>query len=299
MSDYESAENRFITVGGVTYAYRLFGLTIRTPLFLFIHFRGNMDSWDPKLLNPIALTRPIILIDNSGVGRSTGTISSTFAGWAKNVADVLSALSIPCVDVLGFSMGGYAAQMLALNHPSLVRKLIIAGSGPSIGPGVENAPTGPFKALAKGDTEEDHRKAFLLSFFQPSDKGQKAGNASWKRITSARRDHIGYLDKDNTRLQVDVAKRFMDPNLKAEGSYDRLGELKIPVLVVNGSNDLLIPTVNSWVLWKKLINAEAALHIFPECGHGFLNEYAGQLSKLIIEFLDGDGERSKGIRSLL
>lgn len=137
MSTYETAETKYIEVDGVKFAYRHFGALSsgNLPLVFNIHFRGTMDHWDPELINPIAATRPVVLIDNSGVGRSSGEVPDSYAGWAANIIAVVEALRLDKVDVIGFSMGGFVAQLIALDAPHLVRRLIIAGSGPSQGEG--------------------------------------------------------------------------------------------------------------------------------------------------------------------
>ncbi|KAJ8098585.1 Alpha/Beta hydrolase protein [Lipomyces tetrasporus] len=278
--------DQFIDVKGVRYAYRYFGAATEIPLVFNIHFRGTVDHWDPDFINPIASTRPVILIDNSGVGRSSGEIPESYAGWAKNIVDVIEALGIKQVDVFGFSMGGFVAQLIALNAPHLVRKLILAGTGPSAGPDVKNGEPEYLGLLSNAATEEENHNAFLKTFYSPSDKKQALAELWWKRMTSARTDRVDYVGPDGTQRQLAAAVKWLGGEFREEGSYDRLDQIKIPVFIANGSNDLLIPTVNSWVLWKKMVNADAHLHLFPDSGHGFLNEYADIFSKQVISFLD-------------
>jgi pimeloyl-ACP methyl ester carboxylesterase len=177
MSTYETAENKFITVDGIKYAYRLFGAPTGTPLYLSIHFRGNMDWWDPVLVNPLAVHRPILLIDLPGTGRSDGQIGESYKVWAQSVISVVQALHIPAIDVLGFSMGGFTAQLLALDYPKLVRHLIIAGSGPSIGDGIDGGDFANTLTVANAVGEEDSRAALLKTFFPLSAKKQAVGAA--------------------------------------------------------------------------------------------------------------------------
>ena len=286
MSTYETAEDEFIEVNGIKYAYRYFGASKDIPLVFNIHFRGTMDHCDPDLINPIARTRPVILVDNSGVGRSGGEVPETFAQWAQNVIDVIVALKIKQIDVLGFSMGGYVAQLIALNAPFLVRKLILAGTGPSEGPGVTRGKSEDFALLAGAVTEEDNRIGFLKTFYSLSDKKQAIGESWWERMTSARKNRSDYLGPEGTQKQIAAVMNWLGENSRELGSFDRLDRIKIPVYIANGSKDVLVPTENSLILWRRLINAEAHLHIFPDSGHGFLNEYADIFSKQIIMFLD-------------
>ncbi|KAL5617532.1 hypothetical protein FOBRF1_006280 [Fusarium oxysporum] len=293
MSTYETAQNQFITVDGIKFAYRRFGAKQGVPLTLCMHFRGTMDHWDPALINPIAAKRPIITIDNAGVGRSEGEVPKQYKQWAQYYINVLRALGVNKTDVMGFSMGGCVAQLVALNGKDLVRRLILCGTMPSTGEGVVPAPSlKAFNALNAAKTEEDHKEAFLMSMFNTSDKSRAAGEAAWKRITNARKDRTDHVDPANARRQGIAFAKFMDPKQAKDASYDRLEELRIPVLIANGSEDLLLPTENSIVIWKKLKNAQAQLHLYPDSGHGFLYQYADDFSKLINIFLDDEPKLS-------
>jgi pimeloyl-ACP methyl ester carboxylesterase len=163
MTTYETAEPHFLKVNGTHFAYLRFGSTTRTkvPLVFLQHFRGTFDHWDPELINPIAAVRPVILIDNSGVGKSDGAVPETYAEWASNVIGVIGTLNIPQIDLLGFSMGGFVAQMVALNAPTIVRKLILAGTGPSAGDGVEAGDSAATQRLATASSEQEAHDAFL------------------------------------------------------------------------------------------------------------------------------------------
>lgn len=157
MSTHEAAETRFVFVNNTTFAYRLFGASSGTPLVFLQHYRGTMDHWDPLVLNNLALNRPIFLIDYAGTGRSTGTTPTTFAGFADDIASVLVALAIPAIDLLGFSIGGFAAQMVAIKYPELVQHLILAGTGPSATEGLEPTGEGIFEGLTSAVTLEENK----------------------------------------------------------------------------------------------------------------------------------------------
>jgi pimeloyl-ACP methyl ester carboxylesterase len=288
MTTYGTAEIQYVEVNGTSFAYLRFGSIAKTevPLVFLQHFRGTFDHWDPELIDPIATVRPVILIDNSGVGKSSGTVPGTYAEWAQNVIDVVKALNIPRVDLLGFSMGGFVAQMTALNAPTVVRKLILAGTGPSAGEGVEGGDPLATQRLATASNEQEAHDAFLTAFYSLTPKKQALGDTWWKRMNAARSNRSDYIGSEGTNAQIGAIVRWVNRDFASEGSYDRLHELKIPILIANGDNDILIPTVNSWVMFKKLTNADAHLHLFPDVGHGFLNEYAGQFSELINIFLD-------------
>ncbi|GJN67601.1 alpha/beta-hydrolase [Purpureocillium lilacinum] len=287
MATYETASDRFITVGDIRFAYRWLGRRDGIPLVLLMHFRGTMDHWDPALINPLAAVRPVILIDNAGVGRSGGEVPKTFTGWAQHYIDVIRALGVKRADVMGFSMGGCVAQLVALNAPKLVRALVLCGTIPSEGEGVIRAPIGPFNQLKAAATDDEDRKAFLETFFTKSERSQAAGRASWERIVNARPNRTPAVPAAAAHRQAIAFAKFMDPKQAKDASYDRFHELKLPVLIANGNEDLLLPTENSILMWKKLSSLGAQLHLYPDSGHGFLFQNAGPFSALINTFLDG------------
>lgn len=197
-----------------------------------------MDHWDPALINPIAAARPVVLIDNAGVGSSQGEIPKTYTVWAQHYIDVISALGYQSVDIMGFSMGGCVAQMVALNAPSLVRRAIFCGTTPSTGPGVVNADLGPFNHLSAATSDQEHREAFLDTMFNTSPRSRAAGEAAWRRITGARADRSKHVDLTGARRQGIAFVKFMDPKQAANASYDRFHELKMPILIANGKSNL-------------------------------------------------------------
>jgi pimeloyl-ACP methyl ester carboxylesterase len=288
MATYATAEPQFIEVNGTRFAYLRFGSTAKTtiPVVFNQHFRGTFDHWDPELIDPIAAVREVILIDNAGVGKSGGAVTGHFAVWGDNIANVIKALGLSQVDLFGFSMGGFVAQTVALNHPHLIRKLILAGTGPSAGEGIEGGDLAVFQRLAAASTEEESRGAFVEGFYSLTPAKQALGNKWWKRFTTARQNRSDYVGPEGTKVQIDAAIRWGSRDNASEGSYDRLHEIKIPVLIGNGAKDIIVPTVNSWVMFSRLTNADAGLHLYPDTGHGFLNEYAGQFAYDINQFLD-------------
>jgi pimeloyl-ACP methyl ester carboxylesterase len=282
MSTQQTAKTQYVDVNGVKLAYRRFGRSTGIPLVMHIHFRGTMDHWDPALINPLAEAREIILLDNSGVGKSPGEVPDNYTAWAKVVIDLVSALGIKKIDMLGFSMGGFVAQLVALNAPHLVRRLILAGTGPSAGEGVEAGSNEAFRILSIAKTPEEGEAAFLKTFYSLSEEKQALGRTWWKRINERSvEERADYLGPEGTQRQTEAVIKWASG---IDGTYDRLGEMKIPVLVANGDNDIIIPTANSFVLKKRIPNAY--LHIYPDTGHGFLFEYASLFSKHVNIFLD-------------
>ena len=200
MTTYGTAETRCAIVQGKRVAYRIFGAHIGpgqnimpaegSPRILLMnqHFRGTMDHWDPSFINPICVTRTILLFDSYGVGRSEGEVPSTYQGWAKAATDLLEMLGIGQVDVFGFSMGGYTAQIIAIEYPELACSLILAGTGPSVGLGWTMASGEAFQVLRCADGEEQLNQALIKSFFLDTEEGRQAGQAYIDRMRTSRND---------------------------------------------------------------------------------------------------------------
>ncbi|CAG9995691.1 unnamed protein product [Clonostachys byssicola] len=288
MATYETALDQRITVGDQTFAYRLFGNAGQGVTLALLHgFRGTMDHWDPKLINGFAATRRVLLVENVGVGRSSGEVPKSLPAWAQHYIDVFLALHLRQVDILGYSMGGCVAQLVALNAPAgLIRRIVLCGTTPSSGDGVVRAPLGPFNQIKAAQTESEHKDAFLSSFFTSSKASQAAGLASWNRMVSSRPDRIDQVPAEAAHRQAVAFAKFMDPKQASEGSYDRFRQIRQPVLIANGSNDLLLPTENSILMWNMLKDEGAQLHLYPDSGHAFLYQYATQFARTVNDFLD-------------
>jgi len=288
MSTQQTAITKFIDVEGINVAYRLFGAASGTPLLFNQHFRGTMDHWDPILINLLAEKRPILLFDNYGVGKSGGEVPETFAEWATVGTNLVKALGLKQVDVFGFSMGGMVAQMIALNSPDITRRLIIGGSSPSYGQGIVSGPDWPFPTIMNASTVAEHKNAFLTTLYSQTEKKQKLGAEWWDRINERREDRSDYVNPEQTARQAGAAGRWFTPGNEASGSYDRLHELKMPVFIANGDSDIVVPTENSIVMYRAIqkANANVHLHIYPDTGHGFLNEYAEIFAGHVALFLD-------------
>ncbi len=283
---------------GVRYAYRRLGLSTGIPLVLHGFFRSNMDFWDPTLVNALAAARPVILFDQAGVGRSTGTVPTTYQGWADCQLSFTAALGLDKFDVLGFSMGGAAAQMVALTAPHLVRKLILAGTmaaAPSdasdvsgiIWPRESPAPE-PIAALAtSGNDSAQLQHAMAFSFFYDNDTGRAAAQTYLDRLHEPRKEALllNFLSPEGSSRQMDAMTQWLKPN--ATTAFDQLRGIKIPVLVMNGDNDVLVCPSYSWELAVKIPRAQ--LVIYPRAGHGFVYQFAELVAAHINLFLDGDG----------
>ncbi|KUJ18303.1 alpha/beta-hydrolase [Mollisia scopiformis] len=292
MTTHETAVTQYIVANGTKLAYRRLGASVGIPLVMMMHFRGNMDWWDPALINALAKSRPIILMDNAGIGKSEGEIPTTLHGWAEHLIALVQALKVHQIDLLGFSMGGGAAQHVALAAPKgMVRRLIIAGSRTSKTPNTVIGPRKIFHQLAHAVTEEEFKEAFTVSFFNPSEHGRAAAKTVLDRIYVRKEDRAPHLSPGLAKRQTEAFTKFSVSS--PDNPYERIHELDMPVLIANGDNDLLIPTVNSFELAQLL--PDAHLHIYPNSGHGFLYQYAELFAKHVDLFLDEttgeDGEK--------
>lgn len=288
MSTQQTAKTHYIDVAGTKMAYRRFGnaSTSAPPLVMIIHFRGTMDHWDPALINLLAQQRELVLLDYPGLGQSEGVVRDTFTGWADSVIGLVRGLGIEKIDLLGFSMGGMAAQLVALNGKGLVRRLLVTGSGPSKGEGITSGDPEIFGALATASTPQESERMFLLTFFSPTPAKQVLAKEWWARVnergpSTSGEPHSDYLGPEGTQRQIAAAMKFIGG--ESDQTFERLGELDIPVLIANGSDDVLVPTPNSWIMSRQI--KDATLLVFPDSSHGAIFEYAEVFAKNVDMFL--------------
>ncbi len=280
MSDtHLTAPTRFIEVDGDRFAYRRWGNTQSTqpPLFFVPHFRAGLDHWDPLLTDGLAAGREVILFNGRGIASSTGTPRNRIEDLADDIALVIQALGLPQVDLLGFSIGGFQVQEVALRHPQLVRKLLLLGTGlrggdPKMDEGVPKVAGNPVP------TAED----FLFLFFGRSEAAKKAGLAFWER-RHQRTDQDPPSSLEVAKAQAEAHAAYLQP-LSGENPYAFLNAIKQPTLVLNGVNDIMIPTINSWHLSQNIPNAQ--LLIYPDAGHGAQFQYPERFLKHAIQFLE-------------
>lgn len=288
MATHLTATTEFITANGIKYAYRRFGANAGTPVLFLIHFRGTMDNWDPAVVDGVAKTRPVILFDNAGTGKSSGQPANTVRGMADHVAAFINALGLPRVDIIGFSLGGYIAEIVALNHPEVVGKLILAGTAPSAGPQILPLTD----EVARNATSPITADTFQELFFPKSKAGQLAARNFWARTHERKGTdsdpRAEYVEGDTMMAQVNAIVRWGTENPEGfdpkEGSFDRLEEIKAPTLIVQGHTDVMVPTIGSYIMQQRIPNAQ--LIIYPDSGHGSLFQYADNFVKQVAIFLD-------------
>jgi pimeloyl-ACP methyl ester carboxylesterase len=277
VSQYTAPNLTLETPNGTTYAYRRFGHTGTTPVVFLQHFRGNLDNWDPALVDDIAAEREVILVDNSGVGLSTGTTSRSVRGLARDILDFIDGLGLTEIDLFGFSTGGFVAQDVTLLRPHLVRRLILAGTGPQGGRGFhhwdEQVSEHAYKDVQGAED------VFYL-FFTQSETSQLKAKEFVERIFTREQDR-----DENPALGVRDAQSeaISDWGIPDMSQLARLAGITQPTLVANGDNDIMVPTVNSYLLAGHIPNAE--LVIYPDAGHGGIFQYAHEFAVKVNQFL--------------
>ena len=258
----ETAPTLFVQANGVRFAYRSLGRANGTLLVLLQHFSGHMDSWDPAVVNGLARDRPVIVFDNTGVGKSSGATPDTVAQMAADARAFLSALELRTVDLLGYSLGGCVAQVLAAEHPTLIRKTVLVGTAP---PGGEEHLLAVLADARARAGAEDPR---LPLFFTSSRASQAAGQAFLKRAAARTADR----DPDSgPAITGPQAKALIGWCADKSSGNRLLDAIKQPVLIVSGSNDTMLPDSNAYSLFKHIGNAQ--LILYPDSGHGVLFQY--------------------------
>jgi pimeloyl-ACP methyl ester carboxylesterase len=271
----ETAPTLYVEGSGIRFAYRKLGPLSGTPLVLLQHFSGNIDAWDPAVVNALAADRPVIAFDNAGVGRSTGQTPDNVAAMARDAVTFINLLGLSEVDLLGFSLGGCVAQQMAAENGRLVRKLILAGTAPK--GGEEHLLAVLQEAFSKTDAPDPR----LPLFFTPSSASQSAGLAFLKRAKVRTEDR----DTDNGSTVTDPqAKALITWCATPDPEHAMLRAIKQPTLVVCGSNDTMLPAENAYTVFKAMSNAH--LMLYPDSGHGAIFQHHTAFVSHVRTFLD-------------
>jgi len=274
-------QNCFVRASnGVRYAYRYFGESPGTPLLLLSHFRANLDMWDPLLVSEISAKRRVILVDNAGIGLSSGSAPNTIEAMARDVHAFIRALQLAEVDVLGFSLGGYVAQELAIRAPALVRRVILAGTAPR-GTGGDLALGGRVHACATKQAIGPRDLLFL--FFPPSPASRERGIDFIRRLGEHRPDPDRSVTETAWRAQLAAATAWGIPD---PGALARTARVAQPTLVAHGEFDIMVAAAKGRLLAECIPNAN--LKIFPDAGHAFLFQDPAGFGSDILRFLDDE-----------
>jgi pimeloyl-ACP methyl ester carboxylesterase len=275
VTSYRHAPTHTVSACGVSFAYRELGPTTGVPVVFLTHLAAVLDNWDPRVVDGIAARHHVIAFDNRGVGASTGKTPDTVEAMASDAVTFIRALGLEQVDLLGFSMGGMIAQVIALQEPQLVRKLILAGTGPAGGEGIKNV-----TKLSHVDTV---RAAFTLQdpkqflFFTRTANGRRAGKEFLSRLKERTENRDKAISIRTYLTQLKAIHRW---GLDAPADLSVIGQ---PVLVANGESDRMVPSNNSADLARRLPNSD--LVIYPDAGHGGIFQFHEQFVGQALSFL--------------
>jgi pimeloyl-ACP methyl ester carboxylesterase len=279
---YATAPNRVMHAGnGIDYAYRELGTGTR-PLVLLQHFRGNLENWDPPLVDALARERRVVAFDNVGIGATTGTTPNTMEQMAHDALFFIDALEVPQVDILGFSIGSFVAQEIALIRPDVVRRVVLASSAPRGGAGMHG--WAPEVINAVGQPQPDPA-GYLDVFFTSSPASRQAGQEALGRIYGRTVDDVDEFPSWSSRMaQYDAVCDWGIPNHSA---LQRVSAISHPVFIANGDSDPMIPPHFSHLLAGLI--PQAKIKIYPDAAHGFLFQHASEFAADVNEFLNDSG----------
>jgi pimeloyl-ACP methyl ester carboxylesterase len=279
-----TAPTQFIQSKLETYAYRRFGAGAAPPLLCLQHFTGTLDNWDPAVTDPLARGREVILFESAGLGRSTGEVPTTIPGMAAHVLAFADALGLTQVDLLGFSLGGMVAQQVALERPSLVRKMLLVGTAPEGGEDIMHLEK-PELSRILGDPALTGYQVLVKLFFTPSEASQAAGQAFAARLSARTEDREPLSGSNVAQAQIAAFRAWE----QVDGErFAKLRRITQPCLVMNGVFDTMIPVRNSYFLGEHLPNA--ILLTFPDAGHGSLFQFHDSFVRQARLFLDDRAE---------
>jgi len=271
----KTAPTLTINVDGTPFAYREFGPRTGVPLVLLHHFTAVLDDWDPRVIDGIAAERHVIAFDNLGVGASGGSVPHTIDEMAADAVTFIRALGHDQVDLLGFSLGGGVAQVITLEQPELVRRLILAGTGPAGGGGIEKINRIAASAYTKAALTLRDPRHYL--FFNRNPAGKRAAKDYMARLKERTEDRDKRISLQARRAQLKA--------IRAAGLQEPhdLGQIKQPVFVANGDNDVMVASSLSADLARRIPNAK--LTIYSDSGHGGVFQYHREFVSAVLEFL--------------
>ena len=273
---YKNDPTRVVTAGGVEFAYRELGPRTGTPVIFLTHLAANLDNWDPRVVDGIAAKHPVITFDNRGVGASTGRVPDTVEAMAHDAVTFIRALRFEQVDILGFSLGGMVAQVIALEEPQLIRKLMLTGTGPAGGEGIDKVTRISNLDIARALLSFRDPKTFL--FFTRTANGKRSAKEFLARLKERSEHRDKAMSLSGYRVQLKAIHRW------GRQEPADLSVIEQPVLVANGDHDRMVPTTNTVDLDRRLPNSE--LLIYPDAGHGGIFQYHDEFVAKALTFLE-------------
>ena len=275
-TSWANVPTQSITAGGVDFAYRELGKHHGgTPVVLLVHLAAVLDNWDPRIVDGLAAKHHVIAFDNRGIGASSGSPSSSMEQMADDAITFIKAKGFKQVDLFGFSMGGMIAQEIVLKDPQLVRKMILAGTGPAGGEGISTVAGVTFYDILRGFFTGQDPKQFL--FFTRTPGGIEAGKAFLERLKERAQNRDTEITVSALFAQLEALRTW---GLKEPAD---LSVVKHPVLVANGDADRMVPTTNTHDLARRLPNS--TLIIYPDSGHGAIFQFHADFVPKALEFL--------------
>src|SRR6202140_2028324 len=263
---HQTAPTQFVEADGIRFAYRRFGKAGGIPLVFNQHFIGTMDYWDPAVTDGLGKEREVILFDNAGVSSSSGEVPTTFEEMGANAVAFIKALGLTKVDVLGFSIGGFVAQEIALQAHDLVKRLVLVGTGPRGGEGMATLTPEAQEIFGSSYDEPDH--LWLRVHFTKSEKSQAAGREFLKRFRLRAENRDPEVNEKVAPAQIEAITAWGAPR---EKPFEYLKSIRQPALVVNGGKDVIVYSVNSFILQQHLPDAQ--LILYPDANHGSQYQY--------------------------
>jgi pimeloyl-ACP methyl ester carboxylesterase len=273
---YKNTQTKFISIGEVKLAYRDLGTQSDVPIILLNHWGAVLDNFDPCIVDMLAGSHRVIAVDYRGIGASSGSAPITIGDMSEDIINFIKVLGFKKVDLFGFSLGGMVAQDITLKEPELIRKLILTGTGPAGGKGINQVGKVSWPLIIKGLLTFRDPKYYL--FFTSSEDSRRAAKEFLNRL----KERISSRDKGPTPRAF--LRQLKAIHAWGNQSPQDLGRIKIPVLVVNGDNDIMVPSENTVDLAKRIKGAE--LVIYKDAGHGGIFQYHEEFSKTVLEFLN-------------
>ena len=273
---HETAPTQIAQAGSGRVAYRRFGKRGTFPLLLLNYFAANLDDWDPGITNALAEFRDVIILDYPGVGGSTGTTPARVAAMTRDLVGFCQALGLSVFDVFGFSLGGMIAQQLAAEHPDMVRRMVLLGTGPRGGEGMT------FTDLSLEDLD-DPVKLLMHAFFTPSETSQAAGHAYLERLKGRTTGRDEPVSRESAAAQLESIREW--GAIPAENRFAMLERIAQPTLIIHGNKDVVVAPINAFLLAEHLPNAQ--LIVYPDASHGAQSQHAEIFFEHVRLFLDG------------
>jgi pimeloyl-ACP methyl ester carboxylesterase len=273
---YEHAPTETIDIGGTRFAYRQLGADTGVPVVFLNHLAAVLDNWDPRVIDGIAAKRRVIVFDNRGIGASGGSTPNSVEAMARDAIAFIRALGFDQVDLLGFSLGGMVSQVIAQDQPQLVRKLILAGTGPAGGEGIDKVTPITLRAMARGAVTFKDPKTYL--FFTRTPNGRKAAREFLERLKERTQDRDKAISPISFRAQLKAIHAW------ANQQPSDLSNIRQPALIANGDQDRMVPSSNSVELARRLPNAR--LKLYPDAGHGGVFQYHQEFVAEALDFLE-------------